>query len=153
MAAGRFWFCGGVSGNPGARIFKGTADDSPSPWGEGKVEGESVYAATWVGGHHSGGALVDTRGNVVGIVAARPASDSGFGFCIWHLFGSWSASLFNSSDICFDVSEVIPLSRQRAALQATFIRVLFPAPVNDGCFIYWCPHRPVEQLVFFEIDK
>jgi hypothetical protein len=26
-------------GNPGARIFKGTADDSPSPWGEGRVEG------------------------------------------------------------------------------------------------------------------
>src|ERR1035437_8826153 len=25
--------------NPGARIFKGTADDSPSPWGEGRVEG------------------------------------------------------------------------------------------------------------------
>jgi hypothetical protein len=25
--------------NPGARIFKGTADNSPSPWGEGRVEG------------------------------------------------------------------------------------------------------------------
>ena len=25
--------------NPGARIFKGMADDSPSPWGEGRVEG------------------------------------------------------------------------------------------------------------------
>jgi len=25
--------------NPGARIFKGTANDSPSPWGEGRVEG------------------------------------------------------------------------------------------------------------------
>ena len=26
--------------NPDARIFKGTANDSPSPWGEGRVEGE-----------------------------------------------------------------------------------------------------------------
>jgi hypothetical protein len=25
--------------NPGARIFKRTADDPPSPWGEGRVEG------------------------------------------------------------------------------------------------------------------
>ena len=25
--------------NPGARLFKGTADNSPSPWGEGRVEG------------------------------------------------------------------------------------------------------------------
>jgi hypothetical protein len=25
--------------NPGERIFKGTANDSPSPWGEGRVEG------------------------------------------------------------------------------------------------------------------
>jgi len=25
--------------NPVARIFKGTADDSPSPWGEGRDEG------------------------------------------------------------------------------------------------------------------
>ena len=28
-----------VPANPGARIFKGTANDSPSPWGEGRVEG------------------------------------------------------------------------------------------------------------------
>jgi hypothetical protein len=28
-----------INANHGARIFKGTADDSPSPWGEGRVEG------------------------------------------------------------------------------------------------------------------
>jgi hypothetical protein len=28
--------------NPGARIFMGAANDSPSPWGEGRVEEESL---------------------------------------------------------------------------------------------------------------
>jgi hypothetical protein len=29
----------GRPANPGARIFKRTMDDSPSPWGEGWIEG------------------------------------------------------------------------------------------------------------------
>jgi hypothetical protein len=28
-----------LTGYPVTRIFKGTANDSPSPWGEGRVEG------------------------------------------------------------------------------------------------------------------
>ena len=41
--------------------------------------------------------------------------------------------------------------RQRAVLQATFIRVLFPAPVYDGCFIYWRTHCPVEHSSFLKV--
>jgi hypothetical protein len=38
---GRFF----VPANPVARIFKGTANDSPSPWGEGRVEGDQIIIA------------------------------------------------------------------------------------------------------------
>jgi hypothetical protein len=34
-----FGFAEECPANPGARIFKGMANDSPSPWGEGRVEG------------------------------------------------------------------------------------------------------------------
>ena len=39
MMAGRFGFADARPANPAMRIFKGTANDSPSPWGEGRDEG------------------------------------------------------------------------------------------------------------------
>jgi hypothetical protein len=43
---GRFWFCEWSSGKFNRRIFKETAENSPSPWGEGRDEGGScVYCA------------------------------------------------------------------------------------------------------------
>jgi hypothetical protein len=35
-------FANGCPPNPVARIFKAAADDSPSPWGEGRVEGGKI---------------------------------------------------------------------------------------------------------------
>jgi hypothetical protein len=39
MAADRFCFASDCPANSVARIFMETANDSPSPWGEGRVEG------------------------------------------------------------------------------------------------------------------
>jgi hypothetical protein len=39
------------------------------------------------------------------------------------------------------------LFRQSAVLQATFIRVFFVAPVDDGCFANRSAHRPVNTLI------
>jgi hypothetical protein len=37
--ANGFWLVEGGSANPVVRIFRKAADDSPSPWGEGRDEG------------------------------------------------------------------------------------------------------------------
>ena len=42
--------------------------------------------------------------------------------------------------------------RQRAVLQATFIRAFFLAPVDDGRLVDRIAHRPVEQSVFLKVD-
>ena len=39
MAADRFCFADDCPANSVARIFMETANDSPSPWGEGRIEG------------------------------------------------------------------------------------------------------------------
>jgi hypothetical protein len=38
-ATAHFWFCGGLSGKFSHRYSGEMADVSPSPWGEGRVEG------------------------------------------------------------------------------------------------------------------
>ena len=42
-------FADGCPANPAARIFKVAADDSPSPWGEGRDEGGQKFnsATEW----------------------------------------------------------------------------------------------------------
>ena len=46
-AIARLFIIGRPSGQPSRRFFKETADDSPSPWGEGRVEGgRETYFAT-----------------------------------------------------------------------------------------------------------
>lgn len=42
--------------------------------------------------------------------------------------------------------------RQRAVLQATFIRAFFLAPVDDGRLVDRIAHRPVEQSGFLKVD-
>jgi len=51
MAAGGSGFADECPANPVARIFKGTANDSPSPWGEGRDEGarESILQMPLLG--------------------------------------------------------------------------------------------------------
>jgi hypothetical protein len=39
ITIGRFHFADDRPANPVVRIFKQTENDSPSPWGEGRVEG------------------------------------------------------------------------------------------------------------------